>query len=105
MTRCQAERGTDQSQLAPLRRELARYHREFGALRTALHRAAVSRHSASESLLGPYLPNLQQDVDNFYEDAATLQERGRFVQISHAALIEAHPHDITITRTPPNYHA
>jgi zinc transporter len=74
-----AERGTDQSQLAPLRRELARYHREVGALRTALHRAAVSRHSASESLLGPYLPNLQQDVDNFHEDAAALQERARLL--------------------------
>jgi len=39
----------------------------------------VSRHSASESLLGPYLFNLQQDVDNFYEDAATLQERARLL--------------------------
>jgi zinc transporter len=73
-----ADRG-DQSRLAPLRRELAGYHREFGALRTIVHRAAVSRHSAGESLLGPYLADLQQDVDNFHEDAVTQQERARLL--------------------------
>ena len=32
-----------------------------------------------------------------------LQERGRFVKISAAALKESHPHDIHITKEAPNY--
>jgi len=32
-----------------------------------------------------------------------LQERGKFVKISSAALRESHPHDIHITKEAPNY--
>ena len=32
-----------------------------------------------------------------------LQERGRFIQITHASLQESHPHDITITKESRNY--
>jgi IMP dehydrogenase len=32
-----------------------------------------------------------------------LQERGQFVRITNAGLIESHPHDITITKEAPNY--
>ena len=34
---------------------------------------------------------------------ADLQERGKFVKISAAALRESHPHDIHITKEAPNY--
>lgn len=36
-------------------------------------------------------------------DIPTLQENGRFVKISAAALRESHPHDIHITKEAPNY--
>lgn len=32
-----------------------------------------------------------------------LQENGKFVRITNASLQESHPHDITITKEPPNY--
>lgn len=32
-----------------------------------------------------------------------LRQRGRFVRISYASLIESHPHDIVITKESPNY--
>lgn len=32
-----------------------------------------------------------------------LRRNGRFITISHASLIEGHPHDIEITREAPNY--
>lgn len=34
---------------------------------------------------------------------ADLQERGQFVQITNAGMIESHPHNIIITREAPNY--
>lgn len=34
---------------------------------------------------------------------ADLQEKARLVKISHAALIESHPHDVMITKEAPNY--
>lgn len=37
------------------------------------------------------------------KDIPTLQESGRFVKISAAALRESHPHDIQITKEAPNY--
>ena len=37
------------------------------------------------------------------KDIKTLQETGRFVKISAAALKESHPHDIQITKEAPNY--
>lgn len=33
----------------------------------------------------------------------SLKENGRFVRITGAGLIESHPHDISITKEPPNY--
>jgi IMP dehydrogenase len=33
----------------------------------------------------------------------TLRENCEFIQITHAAVIESHPHDITITKEAPNY--
>ncbi len=32
-----------------------------------------------------------------------LQERGKFIKITNAGLVESHPHDIFITEEPPNY--
>ncbi|MHB1418795.1 MAG: IMP dehydrogenase [Bacillota bacterium] len=32
-----------------------------------------------------------------------LQEKGRFIRITHAGLVESHPHDVTITKESPNY--
>ena len=34
---------------------------------------------------------------------AELQAKGRFIQISHASLLESHPHGISITKAAPNY--
>jgi IMP dehydrogenase len=34
---------------------------------------------------------------------ADLWEKARFVRISHAGLIESHPHSVFITREAPNY--
>lgn len=36
-------------------------------------------------------------------DIATLQKTAEFVQITRAALVESHPHDVQITREAPNY--
>jgi IMP dehydrogenase len=36
-------------------------------------------------------------------DIPTLQEVAEFIQITHAAVIESHPHDVQITREAPNY--
>jgi IMP dehydrogenase len=41
-----------------------------------------------------------------YVGAATLDElrgKGRFVRVTHAGLIESHPHDVIITKEAPNY--
>ncbi|MEX0886122.1 MAG: IMP dehydrogenase [Phycisphaeraceae bacterium] len=37
------------------------------------------------------------------QTTAELRERGRFVRVSGASLVESHPHDIAITREAPNY--
>lgn len=37
------------------------------------------------------------------ENIKTLQGKARFVKITNAGLKEAHPHDVTITKEPPNY--
>ena len=37
------------------------------------------------------------------EDISALQEKGQFVRITNAGLIESHPHDISITKEAPNY--
>jgi zinc transporter len=65
--------------LGPLRRELSRYAREFAALRGAVHRALTARGASLSSPLTEYLPALQQQVEDFERDAATLQERARLL--------------------------
>jgi len=37
------------------------------------------------------------------ETIEKLRTEGKFLRISHATLVESHPHDITITHEPPNY--
>jgi IMP dehydrogenase len=37
------------------------------------------------------------------KDIETLRTETRFVKITHAGLIESHPHDVTITKEAPNY--
>ena len=36
-------------------------------------------------------------------DLVTLQETAEFIQITHASVIESHPHDVHITKEAPNY--
>jgi IMP dehydrogenase len=36
-------------------------------------------------------------------DLSTLQETAEFMQITHASVIESHPHDVQITKEAPNY--
>lgn len=37
------------------------------------------------------------------KDIATLQDKGRFVQITSSGINESHPNDVTITKESPNY--
>ncbi|HEX2975971.1 MAG TPA: IMP dehydrogenase [Bacteroidales bacterium] len=37
------------------------------------------------------------------KDITTLKKEGKFVRITHAGIIESHPHDVSITREAPNY--
>lgn len=39
------------------------------------------------------------------DDIASLQAKGRLMQVTHAGLRESHPHDVTITAQAPNYRA
>jgi len=32
-----------------------------------------------------------------------LRSKARFVRVTHAGLVEGHPHDVTITKEAPNY--
>ena len=36
---------------------------------------------------------------------AELHAKAQFVRVTHASMVESHPHDITITRESPNYHS
>lgn len=65
--------------LGPVRRELSRYAREFGALRSAIYRATTVRGAVVSSPLTEHLPALQQQAEDFERDAGTLQERGRLL--------------------------
>ena len=65
--------------LGPLRRELSRYAREFAALRSAIHRATAARGAAHSGPLMEYLPDMQQQAEDFERDAATLSERARLL--------------------------
>ena len=37
------------------------------------------------------------------KDIDTLRKNAKFIKISGAALVESHPHDISITKEAPNY--
>jgi IMP dehydrogenase len=37
------------------------------------------------------------------KDIDTMRSKARFIKITHAGLIESHPHDVTITKEAPNY--
>jgi IMP dehydrogenase len=37
------------------------------------------------------------------KNISTLKKEGKFVRITHAGIIESHPHDVSITREAPNY--
>jgi zinc transporter len=69
----------DQEGLGPVRRELARYHREFVGLRTAYHRAMTGKNGHAESPIAPHLPELLQAAEDFDRDAAALSERARLL--------------------------
>lgn len=75
-----AERFTDNRALGAMRRELARYAREFSALKGAIHRAMSARHGGmTHSPLLDQLPALMQDVEDFDRDAGGLTERARLI--------------------------
>jgi zinc transporter len=69
----------DQAGLGPVRRELARYHREFAGLRTAYHRAMIGKGAHTESPIAPHLPQLLQAAEDFDRDASALSERARLL--------------------------
>jgi zinc transporter len=71
--------GLDQMKLGPLRRELSRYTREFGSLRSALARAMSARRGVVESPLLEFLPHLLQDAEDFDRDAGALSDRARLL--------------------------
>ncbi|HEY4076950.1 MAG TPA: CorA family divalent cation transporter [Rhizomicrobium sp.] len=74
-----ADRGTGQSALGPLRRELSRYSREFSSLRSAIHRATSARHGITNSPFLEYLPQMLQDAEDFDRDAGALLDRARLL--------------------------
>ena len=37
------------------------------------------------------------------KDIETMRSKARFIKITHAGMIESHPHDVTITKEAPNY--
>jgi IMP dehydrogenase len=37
------------------------------------------------------------------KDIESLRRDARFIRVSMAALVESHPHDVTITKEAPNY--
>ncbi|HEY4275111.1 MAG TPA: CorA family divalent cation transporter [Rhizomicrobium sp.] len=70
--------GLDHLPLGPLRRELSRHHREFAALRGAIHRAGFAR-LTGETPLSRHLPTMHQDAEDFERDAGALQDRARLL--------------------------
>ncbi len=70
--------GLEELPLGPVRRELSRYHREFAGLRSAIHRAGISR-LTGDNPLSPHLPLMQQDAEDFERDAGALQDRARLL--------------------------
>ncbi|MEI9929377.1 MAG: CorA family divalent cation transporter [Rhizomicrobium sp.] len=69
----------DLARLGPVRRELARYHREFASLRTAYHRAIAGRSAHVEGPVAPHLSTLLQAAEDVDRDAAALSDRARLL--------------------------
>lgn len=65
--------------LGPVRRRLARDHREYLGLRSALHRAMSPRESHRVDILPAQLPRLAQEAEDLDREAASLQERARLL--------------------------
>lgn len=65
--------------LGPVRRGLARDHREYLGVRSALHRAMSPREAHRVDLLPPHLPRLAQEAEDLDREAVSLQERARLL--------------------------
>ena len=46
---------------------------------------------------------LSHKPSRYWENIQALRERGEFIRITSAGLMESHPHDINITKEAPNY--
>ncbi len=65
--------------LGPTRREVSRNHREFTALRSALHRAMGPREPHALAALSEHLPRLAQEVEDLSRESVSLQDRARLL--------------------------
>lgn len=75
-----AEQGElDKTGLGSVRREVARFHREFASLRVSYSRAINSRVPVPDNPVSSRLPALLQAVEDFDRDAAALTERARLL--------------------------
>jgi zinc transporter len=63
--------------VGPMRRDLARRHREITALRTAFHRT-ITRQDSAQPLIA-HLPALIQRAEDVDREVVTLQERGKLI--------------------------
>jgi zinc transporter len=69
----------DRLELAPLRRDLSRRHREISGLRTAYNRAASRQLQSQAHPFAPHLPLLAQQTEDVEREIASLQERARLI--------------------------
>lgn len=65
--------------LGSVRREVARFHRQFASLRASYHRAMNSRVPVPDNPVSPRLAELLQAAEDFDRDAAGLSERARLL--------------------------
>ncbi|HWA03592.1 MAG TPA: CorA family divalent cation transporter [Rhizomicrobium sp.] len=68
----------DKTGLGSVRREVARFHREFASLRASYHRAMNLR-TVPDNPVSPRLPELLQAAEDFDRDASGLSERARLL--------------------------
>jgi len=69
----------DKTGLGSVRREVARFHREFASLRASYARAMNSRVPIPDNPVSPHLPALLQAAEDFDRDATGLSERARLL--------------------------
>lgn len=65
--------------LGPIRRGLSRDHREFLALRSALHRALIPRAAHEVTALAEPIARLAQEAEDLDREAISLQERANLL--------------------------